>query len=382
MKRIGYIIPYTGNIQRSHSLMNSIELLRRAGYAVDVFKCRLDNHDSLGDVPISNNGVTWHLMPLRREGYGVHRVLRWLRFSQWVTRQSKGKKYACFIAVDHAGLIIASWVARWREIPVIYYSLELWVAKDQRKHITLATLEKPLERQAHRRALFTIIQDEFRAEALARENGVSTDTMMLVPHSPMGEAYHGERTYLREKFQLPEDQRIILSSGSTNSTNQALEVAQTVRNWPPDWTLILHGNVSSNVNYEQKLRKIADGHRVILSEEQVPYAKLFNLVASADVGLALYPKHNVNHRMIASGKFADYARCGLPVVATDHPPLKKLMDSHNVGRCITTMDEVPKAIKEILSDYSRFQNNAYRCYSEALEYSQAFQAVLDKFAAL
>jgi len=69
-------------------------------------------------------------------------------------------------------------------------------------------------------------------------------------------------------------------------------------------------------------------------------------------------------------------------VSTDHAPLKKLMDSFNFGRCISDVDEVPEAIKAIFKEYDRFQNNAYRCYKEALEYSRAFQPVIDKVAAL
>lgn len=386
MKRIGYIIPYLGTIQKSHSLMNSIKLLTRAGYLVDVIRFRHPNGNNNLDVSLSDlfphGTIRDFSIPLEIESYGMRRVWRWLRFAGAIARRTWGKEYLCFFAVDHAGLIAASLTARLRRIPLIYYSLELWITRDHKQRIPLAHWQKSLEVLSHRQVWFTIVQDEIRAGVLSRENRARPGDMVIVPHSPMGEPYQGKGTYFRDKFNLGPDRKIMLSAGSTNASNLALELARAAQNWPPDWTLVLHGNLSLDGNYVTELLKLADGRRVVISTQQVPYAELPGLVSSADVGLAFYPQDNVNYFVTASGKIADYVKCGLPVVASDLPTLKLLVEKYHCGRCVAAPEAAREAIAQVLADYGAMRENAFRCYREGLEYSRAFQPVLDRLSAL
>src|SRR5262249_29880409 len=313
------------------------------------------------------------------------------------------RPYRCFFGVDAEGLIAATRAARGRRIPVVYHSLEmellggetrlLWqslrhgdspvwvVLRRFAKRRVSALLKKPLERSAHQRAAFTLSLDEVRAKALLTDNELPSAEVIILPTSPLALRRRPDRGYLRRKFGLDERQRILLQIGGISDVSRSLELAPAAQHWPDDWTLILHG-FSGDPAYLERLRPVATGRRVILSTSLVPYSELDDLVASADVGLALFRGIDLNYVHMASGKLLQYLKCGVPVIASDFPNLRRILHDNSCGLCVSDENAVQAAAARILADPEVWAANATRCFQKQYDFAAHFARVLARIEKL
>ena len=246
-------------------------------------------------------------------------------------------------------------------------------------YLSKSALYKALERWCNRRALFTIIQDDERARLLAAANGISISQIITVPNSPLGRAARQDSDYLREKFQIPKERKIILHAGGLADWTMSLELAEATRTWSGDWVLIFHTREAQNGDaYLDKVRAAADNSRVLFSLQPVPYAQLDALVGSADIGIALYRDigENVSQIGLSSGKLAQYLKCGLPVVTTDFPSLRQIIDGYRCGICVSDPQKVGQAVGEILRHYDTYSANSVVCYNELFSPEKHFDKVL------
>lgn len=69
-----------------------------------------------------------------------------------------------------------------------------------------------------------------------------------------------------------------------------------------------------------------------------PLAALLSYTAQADVGVTLLEDTCENHRLALPNKAFEYIAAGIPVVASDLPELRRLIDSHGVGWTVDPAD--------------------------------------------
>ncbi len=363
-------------VMRQPCIINAVVMLRRAGYKIDLFTIhdgKLPEHD-FKDARVATHPYQ------RRSGSALERPIRQAAFLPWLLHTCRGKRYRCFIGVDPAGLIAATALGILLRVPVIYYSLELLLSSDH--HGARTRVVKALERFCNRRSAWTIIQDENRAACLVEDNRIDCDRVLIVPNSPLGPAQISQRGYWHQKLGLPPEHKIVLQAGAIADWGLSCELAQAAAGWPDDWVLVLHGYVDGSPEYLDRIRQLAQNGHVRLSLEMVPYEQLDNLIASADVGVALYRCVDQNFYHMASGKVTHYLRCGVPVVAQDLPNLRSLLRDGRCGVCVNDAGEVREAVAKVLKDRSRYGTNATRCYEERLEFGHHFLPVLERIAAL
>ncbi len=374
-KRIGLFapIPYIGV---SHSIISTAEIFAEHGCEVDVFTSK----QKIGKGFLPKDILLLERPENRwRKPFPVNLIYSVI----WSLKMCHGKRYKCFIGYDPPGLIEACLVGLIYKVPVIYHSLELWCSNDIPKrwyHFRLLPspemILKHAERFFHRGVEFTIIQDKRRAKILYDDNHLSPGETYYVPHTGRERVYkpHSKPDYLKHKFSIDQQKKILLMIGGINHTTLAREIAVAVGNWPSSWHLVIHG--FSIPDYLDEISQSIDSDRVTLSTELVPMAELEILIASADIGLALYQDSDTNTYEMTSGKIGQYLRCGLPVIANDFPNLVDIVEGSGAGLCVHSMDDIPEAINDILKDYGKFSQNAYKAYLEYYNFDGAFEPVL------
>jgi glycosyltransferase involved in cell wall biosynthesis len=142
-------------------------------------------------------------------------------------------------------------------------------------------------------------------------------------------------------------------------------------------------NRDRNSFYLRQVEEAAP-QRVILSLEPVNYDDLDTLVSSGKIGVVLYREDfGLNFRLAgASGKLAQYLRCGLPVVCLDLPGVGDVVRKFDCGICVQSIDEMGEAIRLILHDYDRYSINALKCYMDNYEFGAHFEKVLRVISSL
>ena len=381
-KRVA-IFAYFNWVGVSSPILAAVQLLIEAGYTVDLFTVKQRKGSEIGlDLPRLNIFEIPFYSPRRFLLLGL------ACFVASVLHRCGGKSYLCLLGIDPAGLIVATAVAKRTRSPVAYFSLEMLVWQDIRmeRRLVVALQKrgvKMLERRCHQQVAFTIALDERRAKCLLEDNRVPGAEVILVPVSPAGEVPDNimQSDYLRQRFNIPPDKRIILMIGAITDLNMALELAQAARNWPSGWALVLHGWVA-NEDYLHQVKQACRDRQTILSLDVVPQQELDKLVASADIGIALYENQGLNIYHMSSGKIPQYMRCGLPVIAIDFPNLVDQVEASGCGICVRNEREVSEAIRQILDDYSYYSKNARRVYVERYDFSSHFRQVLDRIVQL
>ncbi len=299
--------------------------------------------------------------------------LEYVRFGKKIT---SGHNYDFVIGVDTYGLAAAGRAMQKTKFPLIYFSLEISFINDL-KYLAERILKK-IEKYFHRKADLTIIQDMYRLEALYHENSVSLEAVkyLIVPNAPVGKFQKINSTYFRDIFDLQENDVIILHAGGLSTGYMNNEIAASAATWPENYKLVFHFSEFLPDDFPELIKlKTLSNHKALISPKPVAFDKLAEISSSAQIGIVFYNKdRGLNHSLIvgASGKLANYLRCGLPVIALNLPGFKELFDKYGCGVVVDSAEENAKAIETIMSDYKRYSENAARCYDEVYEFESHF----------
>ncbi len=141
--------------------------------------------------------------------------------------------------------------------------------------------------------------------------------------------------YLREHFSLSRDDRVFLYVGVLGYGRAILLMLRAFARARPDRHLVLMGYGP----LESEVRTFADQyanihfHPAVASEDVVSYA------AGADVGLCLIENVCLSYVITLANKLFEYLLAGIPVVASDFPAMKHILDECGAGWSIPVSEE-------------------------------------------
>jgi len=378
---------WDGYIGVSPSLINGIRILSESGYDVELVN---RGSEGFAEAPYFNSKVRIIRLPqlrapssvfFRRQIQQLLNAVEPLFFVLLCSFSLRGGSYLCFIGVDGNGLLAAAFNGFVRRVPVLYWSLEIVFSKEfYRLHDLPKRIYKLMEKICHRRAKFTIIQDQARARTLALENGVDCSNFIIVPNSPLGAPPNISGHYFQSKFGLPSGKRIILHAGMIQPETLSLELAQVAAGWPDEWSLVLHERAKRDPAepYLLEIQKKGN-HHVLLSLDPVSYDDLDFVISSGHIGLVMYDRNlGPNFSLVAgaSGKLAQYVRCGLPVVCVGLDSVKETVHGYECGIVVEDLQHIEGAITTIFSQYDLYRANAVKCYLEVFEFGLHFRNVV------
>ncbi len=90
---------------------------------------------------------------------------------------------------------------------------------------------------------------------------------------------------------------------------------------------------------------------------RVPNHLLPAITAQADVGIVTYPYEGLNNIYCSPNKIFEYAQAGLPVVATEQPPLKEMVESYGIGELLGRDDgpmEIADTLRNVVEHKERY----------------------------
>jgi len=205
--------------------------------------------------------------------------------------------------------------------------------------------------------------NESIAELYRKEYGIRVDVVRNISDAP---AYFQKKS--RSELGLPEDKKIIIFQGAGINMQRGAEELIEAVSLVPQAVLIF---VGSGDVLDQLKAQVAEKrlHQQVLFFGKKPYLELLNYTSVSDVGVSLDKDTNINYRYSLPNKIFDYIHCGIPVLVSDLPEIRKIVDAYEIG--VVTPSHEPKILAEqlqkLLRDevlYNRLKTNTSKAAAQ------------------
>ena len=137
----------------------------------------------------------------------------------------------------------------------------------------------------------------------------------------------------RSKFNIGEDQKVILYQGAVNVDRGLEEVVGAMKFLETDAVLVIAGIG----DIFESLRKSTDESGLASKVRflgQVPFQELHSMTLMADIGISIEKDVSVNYHYCLPNKFLDYIQAGIPVLVSPFPEMKAIVDQYHIGEYI------------------------------------------------
>ncbi len=356
-------------------IVNSTRLLARAGYRISIL-CR-------------ENGQSWQVtyppeaQVARLDTRGGGSWREYLLFVRQVLLRSDPRAQV-FIGHDAHGLLPARLLA-WRyRRPLIYHCHDYF---DPRGPLALGgRLVRAFEFRWARTAQWVIVPDQERGAVVARDLHLRQPPV-IVANAPLNRPC-GDGTVL-QKTLVDRDRRFtqILFRQGRVGVGHGLDM--TIRSIPywgnRQWGFVVMG--PGDTAYIEHLTELADACGVKEQFVYLPpvgYDQVAALTPGAQAGHALYDPIHINnvHITTASNKIMEYLAAGLPLIVSDRPALRALVETYRCGVCADerSPESIAAAVNALLGDPAQARRwgwNGRRAFEEIFCYERQFAPVLE-----
>ncbi len=226
---------------------------------------------------------------------------------------------------------------------------------------------KIVERLWIRKAGMVMVTAENQREVLASRYGISPP--IVVRNHPPLISRHDKSRKMRETFKIPGDCRILLYQGMLHPGRGIFLPLEIVRR--VDGCVVVY--LAFGELKDDLLRKVEEyGLRgKVFIHGPTPYTELLEYTSGADVGLALQEPFGENHLRARPNKIFEYIMAGVPVVASDFPPLRKAIVEKGIGLVVDVedMDDVVEKVRMLLTDEGLYESMVRNCATASGEFN-------------
>ncbi|MDX6285628.1 MAG: hypothetical protein QOG53_1113 [Frankiales bacterium] len=306
----------------------------------------------------------------------VMRVARWLLLPSYVRRRHRrwmqqaaadahARRFDVVHAHDFTTLPLGATLARERGVPLVYDAHEFWAGRPRLSRPTPVQRwrDRKEEGRLGRQAIAVLTVGPGLAELLRDTYGWSNvlvvrnsfplrpDNERPPPGPPMGAVYAGRISAYRELETV---------------------IAAADRLQPLEVTLI----GPADAEYAAGLRT----GRVQV-RPPLPLDEALALIRAAGIALVTHSDRWVNHRLALPNKLFLAVQAGVPVVATDVPELRNVVNEHGLGVLYRPgdADALVSAVHEVLGRYEEFSRQVIAA-RPALSWEQDAPTLLSVYA--
>lgn len=157
----------------------------------------------------------------------------------------------------------------------------------------------------------------------------------IILNSPFFESSGpNERRYLRSLFNIPDSAIVFIYIGILGQGRGIDLILDAFRDEKEAHVIFLgYGE------YLERLEEIAKSEPNIHLHQAVEHHKVVEIASSADVGLCLVQNVSLSDYFCLPNKLFEYAFAGLPVLASDFPDIRQVVEDYSLGRCVDLTSE-------------------------------------------
>jgi glycosyltransferase involved in cell wall biosynthesis len=360
-------------------IVNSARLLARHGFAVDLL-CR-DTEERWG-VAYPDRVRVERIQTAARGS-----VLAYVLFVAAVLR--RGRRSALYVGHDAYGVLPAWLLAARHRRPWVYHCHD-FSDRDQPLHIG-GRIVRWLEGMLARTADLVIVPDANRGQVVARALGLRRPPLIVANAPLRGAATSGEALSQALRGREGTVERVVFRQGRVGPGHAVEATVRSIPYWADTrWGFVVMGigRASYRERLEALARSLGVADRFVILPP-VGYDRVREFTSGADVGHALYEPVHVNnvHITTASNKIMEYMAAGVPLLVSDRPALRALVEQHGCGLAADEGDpgSIAAAVNALLGDRDRARHmgEAGRvAFDRVFCYDVQFAPVLEAFQGL
>ena len=283
-----------------------------------------------------------------------HRYLMFYEFERMSLLALKDKESDIYHSHDLNTLRTASKLSSLHNSKLVYDSHELYLDRNRRKKagIVKRQLIKILERGLIRKCNVVITVNESIAEIL--ENRYDIEGVSVVMNTPPMQFFSNNtgECDLREILRVKDGRKIVIYVGSIQF-NRGIENLLKSLQFIDNAHLVLMGYGDERLLRE--LDEIAEGLNLVdryskfgpVHPELVP-----QYTSSADIGVAPILNSCLSYYLCSPNKVFEYMHAGIPVVASNFPELKKVVEGEKIGVVFDpeSPEDIATSIRKIIGN--------------------------------
>jgi glycosyltransferase involved in cell wall biosynthesis len=152
------------------------------------------------------------------------------------------------------------------------------------------------------------------------------------------------------------DEVLVLYQGDVSLNRGIGRFVEAMRYLPSKFRLVVAGDGPDLNRLKEQARALEQDGR-FTSLGRVPRHLLPDISRLAEVGIITYPFQGLNNIYCSPNKIFEYAQAGLPVVATNQPPLRKWVESYSIGELVGEHDspeQMARMIQQVAENKSKY----------------------------
>ena len=271
-------------------------------------------------------------------------LLFYLKFASILLRELLKIKADVFIAEDIQTLPLVTIAAKIRNAKIIYNSREIYAfIGGLRNKPVIQKIVTGVERFFIKKVDVVLTTGDMDSEFLRKLYTINNT--VTVRNIPLYQK-HAYVVDFRKKYNIGNDKLILLYQGIIVEGRGIALTIEAMKDLPEAFFIVLGDGPQKN-NYEKLAVELGVGERVVFAGA-FKQDELFNYTAGADVGLTLIENISISYYHALPNKLFEYIMAELPVLSSNLPQMKKVVEQYKVGKAINIedMNEIVPVLKE------------------------------------
>ncbi len=281
-------------------------------------------------------------------------------------------KKGIYAANDLDTLLPNFWVARLKRSTVVYDSHEYFTEVPELVHRPRTrAIWVRLERWLFPKLKHAYTVNDSIANIYQSTYGVRVKVVRNLP--------------FRKPFPPPSTSSNILIYQGALNVGRGIDLMIAAMAYLPEYQLWIVGRGDVEVELKEEAKAI--GERVQF-KGFVPFERLHELTCQATLGFSLEEDLGKNYHYASPNKVYDYIQVGVPVLVSDLPEMRAVVENHGVGEVLSNKERTPELlatkVREIVEDEPLYQSFKENCQIAAasLNWEEEKKRLLEIYQAI
>ena len=319
-------IVFLGNAQHDSRITNLSNSLKEDGCKVSIISF---------DWFISSENFSNDELKIFKLTKGKFSLFFYLRFALILIRELFKTNADLYFAEDLYTLPFVTAIAKLKRAKVYYNSRELYAfLGGLRNRPFLQSIVTRVEKFFITKVDLVLTTGEMDSEFIEKFYGIkNTPVIRNIPLLQTPSA----KIDFRKLYNIPDDKLILLYQGVLLEGRGVPMIMRTMVKLTKT-VLVILGDGEQKNNFQKLAQQLNISERVFYTGT-IGQRELINYTAGGDVGLSLIENISVSYYHALPNKLFEYIMAGLPVLCSDLPQMKKIVEEYKVGESISVENE-------------------------------------------